>query len=168
MQFLSGIAALLLLCGCGYTFGSLSHPQLKTVAVAPVVNDTTAYNASVILQGLLSERFTTDGSMKLTGLKSADCIVYARVTDVSYKALDYGTAFDGEDTFLANKWQCNADVEFSVILPGRGKPLIANKKVTGTTKFLNGPNMETSRNNALNQALFDAAKTIVSNITEGW
>ena len=167
-QFTAALAALLLSCGCGYTCGSIAHPQLKTVAVAPVINDTTSYNSSAILRGLLAERFTTDGSMQLKTIETADCIVYARITDIRYVAIDYGTASDGDDTFLANEWKCEADVEFSVVLPGRGKPLISNRKVTGKTKFLNGPDMENSRNNALRQALFAATKTIVSNITEGW
>ena len=168
LQLLAAVSAMLLCCGCGYTCGSLGHPQLKSVAVAPVINDTSSYNSSVILQGLLSERFTTDGTMKLKSMGNADCIVYSKITDVRYRALDYGTASDGEDTFLANEWQCEVDVEYSVVLPGRGKPLIANQKATGKTRFLNGPDMETSRNNALRQALFAATKSIVSNITEGW
>ncbi len=167
-QFYAAIAAMIFCCGCGYTCGSIAHPQLKTVAVAPVINDTTSYNSSAILRGLLSERFTTDGSMQLKTMETADCIVYAKITDVRYQAIDYGVASNGDDTYLANEWRCEADVEFSVVLPGRGKPLIANRKVTGKTKFINGPDMETSRNNALRQALFSATKTIVSSITEGW
>ena len=84
-----------------------------------------------------------------------------------YLALDYAT-INGEDSFLANEWKCTVTVQYSVILPGRGKPLISNHAVSGTSKFLNGPDMETSRQNALRQSCFDAAKTIVAELTEGW
>lgn len=154
--------------GCGYTFGSLAHPQIKSVAVAPVVNDTLAYNAAAVLRGLLNERFNTDGSLKLKSLSTADCIVYARITDVSYKALSYGTTHDGDDTFLANEWRCSVSVEYSVILPGRAKPLISNAAASGTSDFITGPDLESSRRNAMRQACFAAAKNIVSGVTEGW
>ncbi|MBE6358075.1 MAG: hypothetical protein E7057_02375 [Lentisphaerae bacterium] len=161
-------AVCVLMCGCGYTVGSLGHPQLESVAVAPVTNDTLAYNAAATLRGLLCERVTTDGTMKLKSLESADCIIYAKVKKVSYNALNYGTLPNGDDTILANEWNCKVEVVFSLIMPGRGKPLFAERTVSGSSKFINGPNMETSRENALRQALFDAAKTVVSNITEGW
>ena len=154
--------------GCGYKFGSLSHPQLDSVAVAPVANDTLAYNASAVLRGALCERFTTDGSLKLKSMQNADCIVYAKITDVSYQAIGYGKDPYGDDTFLANEWRCRITVEYSVVIPGRAKPLVSNRKAVGTTEFLNGPDMETSRNSALRQACFAASKTIISNITEGW
>ncbi|MBE6376856.1 MAG: hypothetical protein IKD23_03255 [Lentisphaeria bacterium] len=160
-------AAALFASGCAYRFGSLSHPQLQSVAVAPVINDTLAYNASALLRGLLNECIVTDGAMKLESMKQADCIIYAKITKVDYLALDYAT-INGEDSFLANEWKCTVTVQYSVILPGRGKPLISNHAVSGTSKFLNGPDMETSRQNALRQSCFDAAKTIVAELTEGW
>ncbi|MBE6364249.1 MAG: hypothetical protein E7053_00695 [Lentisphaerae bacterium] len=165
---LASVSTLLIFTGCGYKFGSLNHPQLQSIAVAPVTNETLAYNASAVLRGLLCERFTTDGSMKLESDEAADCILYARVTEVTYQALDYGTAPDGDDSFLANEWRCKVTVEYSVILPGRGKPLIHNRVATGNADFITGPDLETSRRNAMRQALFAATKSIVSNITEGW
>ena len=59
----------LLLGGCGYQVGSLMHPQVKTVAVAPVVNETVAYNVAAEMRGLLCECFITDGSLKLVDEK---------------------------------------------------------------------------------------------------
>ncbi|MBR7131286.1 MAG: hypothetical protein IKC82_04785 [Lentisphaeria bacterium] len=154
--------------GCGYKFGSLAHPQLESVAVAPVINDTLAYNASTILRGVLTERFTVDGSLKLVSMHSADCIIYARITDVAYKPIGYGSDPNGDDTFLANEWNCKVTVEFSAVIPGRGKPLIKNQQTTGSASFFNGPDMETSRHSAMRQAFLTAAKNIVSRVTEGW
>jgi hypothetical protein len=161
-------AAIMLFCGCGYKFGSLSHPQLETISVAPVVNETTSYNASAILRGMLCERITTDGSMELESTKKSDCILYARITDEQYKAVDYPTAPYGGDAFLANEWKCTVTVEYSLILPGRGKPLIKNRKATGSSEFITGPDLETSRMSSMRQAFFAAAKDIVSAVTEGW
>lgn len=83
---LAALAAfLLVVCGgCGYRVGSLMHPQIKTVAVAPVQNETVEYNLTAQVRNLLCERFMVDGSLKLVDEKEADCIVYARVTDVRF------------------------------------------------------------------------------------
>lgn len=160
--------AAFLLTGCGYKFGSLSHPQLQSIAIAPVTNDTLAYNAAAVLRGMLSERVTTDGSLKLKSKGKADCVLYAKITDVKYSALDFGTTALGDDTYLANEWRCTVTVEFSVVIPGRGAPLISNRTVTGTSDFITGPDLETSRQSGMRQAFFDASKKIVSNVVEGW
>ena len=47
----------MLFSGCGYKIGNMGHPQLKSVAIAPVVNDTLAYNAAANMRGQLAECF---------------------------------------------------------------------------------------------------------------
>ena len=68
---LAALAAfLLVVCGgCGYRVGSLMHPQIKTVAVAPVQNETVEYNLTAQVRNLLCERFMVDGSLKLVDEK---------------------------------------------------------------------------------------------------
>lgn len=161
----------LLLCtiltaGCGYRIGYLGHPQLKTVAVAPVVNDTLAYNASAYMRGLLTESFQTDGTMKLVGMTTADCIVYVRITSIKISEVSWGSR--AEDDFIPNQWRVSMETEYSVVIPGRAEPLIKERKATGTAEFMSGPDIEISRNYAMKQAAFVAAKSIVSQITEAW
>ena len=155
-----------LLSGCGYRIGNMGHPQLKSVAIAPVINDTLAYNAAANMRGQLAERFQVDGTMKLTGMNQADCIVYARITDIKLREIDSSTRFD--DDFLPNQWSVNIAVEFSVIIPGRAKPLIDKRKASGYAEFMSGPDIEISRSYAIKQACFSAAKNLVSQVTESW
>ena len=156
----------LLLSGCGYRIGNMGHPQLKSVAIAPVVNDTLAYNASANMRAQLAERFQVDGTMKLTGMSQADCIVYARITDVKLSELEASTR--AEDDFLPNQWAVDLSVEFSVLIPGQAKPLIDKRKAKGRVEFMSGPDIEISRNYAIQQACFSAAKDLVSQVTEAW
>ena len=170
-KIISSIPAALLmlfLSGCGYTFGSLAHPQLETIAVAPVINDTIYYNASAMLRGFLSERITVDGSLKLKNAHKADCIIYARVSEVNYIATDTKTLPDGTNAFLPSEWKCVVKVQYSVVIPGRAKPLISNASVSGSAMFTSGPDLETSRQNGMKMALFAAAKNVVSGVVEGW
>ncbi|MBE6398976.1 MAG: hypothetical protein E7041_02410 [Lentisphaerae bacterium] len=166
---ISSVAALIaavVLGGCGYSVGPIGHPQLKTVAVAPVANETLSYNAAAQMRNLLSECFTTDGTMKLVSATQADCIVYASVKEVTISEVSWSS--NDDDDYQPNEWRCRVKVNYSVIIPGRGKPLIKERSVTGSAEFVTGPDLESSRLNGMRQAMFDASKTIVSNITEAW
>ena len=158
-------AVALLVGGCGYDLGPIGHPQLKTVAVAPVINETLSYNAAAQMRALICERFTTDGTMKLVSLSEADCIVYARVTKVNLSGSNWSS---NNEQYQANEWNCSVEVKYSVILPGRGKPLIADAGTSGSSTFSAGPDIEGSRINGVRQAMYDAAKTIVATVTEAW
>ncbi|WP_294478878.1 LPS assembly lipoprotein LptE [uncultured Victivallis sp.] len=169
---LAAVAAAMLFCGgCGYRIGSLVHPQLKTVAVAPVQNETLEYNLTAQVRNLLCERFMTDGSLKLVDEKEADCIVYARIVDAKYAEVSWAEstrAEDGEDILLPNEWSVTLVIEYTVIIPGRVQPLVSARRVSGTANFQTGPDQLTGRMNGVRQAAYAAAKQVVASFTEGW
>ena len=51
---------------CGYQVGSMMHPQIQSIAVADVKNDTKEPYVSSVMRGNLAEQFQVDGSLKLT------------------------------------------------------------------------------------------------------
>ena len=169
---LAAVAAAMLFCGgCGYRIGSLVHPQLKTVAVAPVQNETLEYNLTAQVRNLLCERFMTDGSLKLVDETEADCIVYARIVDAKYAEVSWAEstrAEDGEDILLPNEWSVTLVIEYTVIIPGRVQPLVSARRVSGTANFQTGPDQLTGRMNGVRQAAYAAAKQVVASFTEGW
>jgi outer membrane lipopolysaccharide assembly protein LptE/RlpB len=161
------ILTLLLLPGCGYHMGSLMHPQIKTIAVAPVKNKTMGYHLAADMRGLLCERFMVDGSLKVKSMKTADCIIYAKVTAVQFSEAGDVTRDEG-DNYHANEWSVTISVEFTVIIPGRKKPLISSRVVTGTANFQGFGDIETGRSEGIKQACYDAATRVVEYTTEGW
>ena len=165
LRFAAAALLALIGAGCGYSCGPLGHPQLKTVAVAPVANETLSYNAAAQMRNLLCECFTTDGTLKLVSLHTADCIVYAKVSGVSITESSWSS---DSDNFQPNEWNCKVTIKYSVVLPGRGKPLISEKTATGSALFTSGPDLEASRVNGQRQAMYDAARNIVADITEAW
>ena len=154
--------------GCGYTFSSLGHPQINSVAIAPVTNETLTYNAASVLRNQLCERFMVDSHLKLTNKSKADCIVYARVTQVKMIDEDYESIARNDDDFIPSEWRMLVAVQYSVIIPGRAKPLISNRSVVGETTILNDPDLEIVKRNGLKQALNEAAKKIVAEFSENW
>ncbi len=154
--------------GCGYRVGSLMHPQIQTVAVAPVTNETLAYNVASQVRGLLCEAFMVDGSLKLVDEKSADCIVYARVTQITFSESSWSSSDDDDDLFTPNEWNCNLTIEYTVIIPGRATPLVSARTATGSVIFQGGADLEIGRLNGIRQAAYMAAKNVVSGVTEAW
>ena len=159
-------AVLLLAPGCGYRIGFTGHPQISSVAVAPVVNETLFYNAAGMLRSHLCERITTDGTYELRRESDADCVIHARVLNLKFSQLSWSAKED--EKYFPEYYQVTAKVEFSVILPGRVKPLIGPRNVTATAMFDHIIDLETARRNGVKQALWQAAKKVVDGVTESW
>ncbi len=160
--------ALLLIAGCGYRIGSLMHPQINSIAIAPVTNETVAYNLGPQVRGLLCEVFQQDGSLALRRESSADCILYARVTGVSFRKSSWSNSNNDENKYVPVEWSVSIDIEYSVVIPGELKPLVAKTKTSGSATFMTGADMEAGRMSGVRQAALMAAKKIVSEVTEAW
>lgn len=160
-------ALLMLFSGCGYQVGNLMHPQLKTVAIAPIANETLAYNLAPQLRNLLIECFQTDGSLKVVSEDQADCIVYAKVTNIKFGEMAWSSR-GKDDDFMPNQWRVSITVKMAVMVPGRATPLLSEREITGSSQFSGSPDLETSRTYAVRQAGYEAAKKMVTRLTEAW
>jgi len=163
----AAVALMLFVPGCGYSVGSLMHPQVKSIAIAPVTNETLAYNVGPQVRALLCETFQQDGSLQLKRESNADCILYGRVTSISFTQMAWSNNNIDED-YLPTEWQVNLSIEYSVVIPGELKPLISKRTTSGSARFMTGADMEAGRMNGIRQAAYAAAKKIVSEVTEGW
>jgi len=152
--------------GCGYRIGTLGHPQVKSIAVATVTNETTSYNTAAQARNILCESIVADGTLKLTHFSTADCILYAKVKSISFSEVSWSKREKNEN-FVPNQWKVVIDMDYSVILPGQAQPL-SSGSVQGSAQFTTGPDMEIGRLSGIRQALLAASKDIVIAITEGW
>lgn len=160
-------AALLVLSGCGYHFGHIMHPQVKSIAVAPVTNETLAYNVSAYLRNKLTEAFMRDGGLEVKSLREADCIIYARVTDIQYRETT-PASYDNEITYRPMEWRIWMTVEFTVIIPGNKEPLIKLQKVSADTLFQVQADFYVNRQRGIEQCSWHVARLIVQQVTEAW
>ena len=171
MKLLSSLllfSILILAGGCGYKIGFTGHPQIKSVAVAPVVNETLLYNASGTLRALLCERIMNDGTYKLLRESNADCIIHTKVLKASFSEISWDSDDDDNSEFLPEHYKVKVDLEFSVIMPGKVQPVIGPGKITGEAMFDNMIDLETARHQGVKQALWDGSKKIVDALTESW
>ena len=153
--------------GCGYHMGSLMHPQIKTVAIAPITNETLEPFVSADLRGALCEQFQFDGSLQVKSLKEADCIVYGRITEVETISTADDT-FDDKQTFRAAEWEVQVTFEYQVLIPGKARPLISKRRVQGSAKYQIFVDQATTRRRGVQQACQNAAREAVIYTTEAW
>lgn len=163
------LLSLFAVSGCGYRIGFVGHPQISSLGVAPVANETLLYNAAGTLRALLCERIMNDGTYKLKGENEADSVVHARVLEAKFSEISWSSSnTDDTGDFFPEYYKVTVTVEYSVILPGRLTPLIGPAKVTGEAMFDHVIDLETARRNGIKQALWDATKKIIDGCTEAW
>ena len=155
------------LSGCGYHVGSITHPQIKTVAIADVKNETYEVLASAVLRNLLAERFQFDNSLKLTSMEKADCIVYTRVIGVRNSSITWHTT-DKVESYRSNEYSLDVRVEFTVLRPGYGQPLVRRRFANASSTYLFSHDPAIGRASALKQCMLRIANQIVSATTEAW
>ena len=119
-------AAAFFLGGCGYRIGFTGHPQINSVAVAPVTNETLLFNAAGTLRSLLCERIMNDGTYKLRREADADCIIHARVVKADFSEISWSSDEDITGEYFPEYYKVKVEIEYSLILPGRVKPLVGS------------------------------------------
>ena len=161
------VMMLLPVSGCGYHLGSITHPQIKTVAIADVKNETYEVLASALLRNLLAERFQFDNSLKLTSLERADCIVYARIVSVQNSNISWRSNSKVE-SYRANEYALQVRVEYTVLRPGYAQPLVRRSFANSYSTYLFAHDPAIGRVSALKQCMLRIANQIVSATTEAW
>jgi len=168
-EWLLAVGVLLMLtAGCGMPhLGTFAHPQIKTIAIAPVTNETLTPYASAEMRGMLCEQFMFDGSFKVKDLKEADCILYCRITNVAITE-SMGAGYDDEKNYQAAEWRVEVTAEFTVIVPSRKEPLIPKRTVSGSALFqvYGDPNAQQRR--GIMMACRSAAEMMVEYTAEAW
>ena len=160
---------LFLASGCGYRIGarSMMHPQIKSIYIAEVKNDTLEMLAASIMRQQLAERFQFDGALKLKNSGESDCVMYAKVTKVANQTI----RSDSRDNYLTYRpavFRLTVTVQYKVVIPGSGELLVPERSVDGYAEYQILADPAISRLNALKQACYNAARLAVEYTTEAW
>ncbi len=157
----------IILTSCGYHLGPIMHPQVKTIAIAPVENDSIEPEVSAHLRQSLAEQFELDGALKVKSLSEADCVLYARVTKVANTGTSTDS-YDGNQTYTPAEFSLSITVEYTVIIPGRTEPLIELREISGSAKYQVLADSNIARRRGVQQACRDAAEQAVVYVVEAW
>lgn len=147
--------------------GGIGNPQIETIAIAPIKNNTYYPNVSEYMRQALSEAFQVDGSYKIRNVYNADCILYGRITDIKIAAADIRSANTGT-TFMTQEYNMTINFEFTVVIPGQTTPLINTTEVSGSAEYQVPVDQFTSQQEGVQQSAWRAAVKVVRNCTESW
>ncbi|MFZ2653685.1 MAG: hypothetical protein WAX69_02100 [Victivallales bacterium] len=165
------VLAYALLClvpaGCGYHMGSVMHPQVKTIAIAPLKNDTIESMATQYMRQALSEQFDIDRSLKVKPMEEADCIIYGRIVEVKTTSIALDST-NNEQSYTPAEFHLQVKFEFVVIVPGREKALINNREVVGEATYQVTADLNIARRRGVQQACRSAAQKAVVYTVEAW
>lgn len=161
------LAATLFTSCAGYQLGGVKPPSLakvKNIAVPMFKNDTQHPRAEAIATSAVASAFTQDGTYRLTNEEKADAVLEGRITRIDY-ALIRATRLD---TLRPEELQNT--VTFAWILKDARDPrkVLASGSSVGTSRFFVDTNLQTSRNNALPDAMERAGESLVSKLSNGF
>ncbi|MBO7089425.1 MAG: hypothetical protein J6W70_05925 [Lentisphaeria bacterium] len=153
---------------CGYYhMGSMMHPQIKTIAISTIRNDTKEPLLTELARTQIAARFQSDNSLKLVSKEEADCILYVRLVNVTSSMLRYNPGYE-EDEYRPAEFHVNLSAEMEVLIPGRSEPLIRKRSVSGSANYQYNVDPQVGRYYGLRQACYDLGGEIVEYTTEAW
>jgi len=156
----------LLLSSC-YHMGSMMHPQIKTIAISAIRNDTREPLLTELARTQIAARFQSDNSLKLVSKEEADCILYVRLIRVETSMRRYNPGYE-EDEYRPAEFRLSLSAEMEVLIPGRSEPLIPKRTVSGSANYQYNVDPQVGRYYGMRQACFDLGGEIVQYTTEAW
>ena len=153
---------------CGYYhMGSMMHPQIKTIAISTIRNDTREPLLTELARTHIAARFQSDNSLKLVSKEEADCILYVRLVDVTTSVSRYNPGYE-EDEYRPAEFHLTINAEMEVLIPGRSEPLIRKRTVTGSANYQYNVDPQVGKYYGMRLASFDLGGEIVQYTTEAW
>ena len=169
------LAVCLLVLGCAlsgvscgyYHMGSMMHPQIKTIAISTIRNDTREPLLTELARTQIAARFQTDNSLKLVSKEEADCILYVRLVSVTTSVSRYNPGYE-EDEYRPAEFHLTLNAEMEVLIPGRSEPLIRKRTVSGSANYQYNVDPQVGKYYGMRLACFDLGGEIVQYTTEAW
>ena len=153
---------------CGYYhMGSMMHPQIKTIAISAIRNDTREPLLTELARTQIAARFQSDNSLKLVSKEEADCILYVRLVKVTTSMSRYNPGYE-EDEYRPAEFRLNLTAEMEVLIPGRSDPLIPKRSISAGANYQYNVDPQVGKYYGLRQACFNLGGEIVEYTTEAW
>lgn len=158
---------ILLSAACGYNMGPIANPQIKSIALAPIKNESVMPNVSEFMRSAIAEAFQVDGAYKVRSAYDADCILYGKVLNVKVTSVDVKSATDGV-IFQTRQFNMAIQFQYTVVIPGQATALVPTTTITGSAQYQVPVDQFIARQNGIKQAAWNAANQVVWGCTESW
>lgn len=153
------------LTGCaGYRLGSMLPPEVKTVFVEVVQNETTEPNIEFDVTQAIISRFQRDGSLKIASRDNADSVL--RVTLTEYRLAP--AVYEKDRRTAAEEYRVTIVSRILLTRTGTEEVLVEHPRVMGDTVFPLTGDLSSSKRLALPLVATDLAQDIVEKIVDYW
>lgn len=166
-HFLVFLIALGLASCAGYQLGGTKPAVLRdvrTIAVPMFANDTLHPRAEAIATSAAADAFVQDGTYRLANPENADAILSGTVAGIDYTQLRVTRL----DTLRPEELQNSVTLNWTLRDASDPTRVLATGSSVGSSRFFVDSNLQTSRNNALPDALQRASESMVSRLANGF
>ncbi len=163
-----------LLCSCAYHLGNpVRNDEMKTLAIAEVLNQTPESSLTALFKNALAERIANEPGLRLASAKSGE----AAQLKLLIKALDNSSLaraklreeedidYEG-DAYQTVLYRISARVSYEVFSPLTPGKLLRSGEVTGQADLPKLHDREVALRAALRQLAIDLARDLVVEISE--
>lgn len=151
----------------GYQLGGAKPAVLRdvrNVSVPMFHNDTLHPRAEALATSAAADALVLDGTYQLTDIDQADAVLVGTVHSIKYTPLRSTRL----DTLRPEELQSLVTINWTLKDAKNPLKVLASGTSSGTTRFFVDSNLQTSRNNALPDALQRASQSMVSRIANGF
>ena len=167
LAFLLPAIALVATSCTGYQLGGAKPAVLKDVKninVPMFHNDTLHPRAEALATSAAADAIVQDGTYRITSLDKADAVLEGTVHTVDYMAIRTTRL----DTLRPEELQNTVTLNWKLKDARDPTKTLASGISTGTSRFFVDSNLQTSRTNALPDALQRATESMVSKLANGF
>jgi hypothetical protein len=169
--FLASLVAVVGFAACGYHHESLAHPQIRSVAIGAIDNDSEDPRLAILMNEALKEAVMHDGSFRLVAVEDADVIITGRFGEIKQQGIgfrrgDKATDKDSSDTYRNDSYRSNLNFDYK--LQTRKELLIKQTSRSESAEFVESLDFQTDRREALKVACRRLAGKVVVSLSEGW
>lgn len=162
------LPALLALASCaGYQLGGAKPAVLRDVrniSIPMFHNDTLHPRAEALATSAAADAFVLDGTYRISTFEKADAVLEGTVHRIDYSPLR-GTRLD---TMRPEELENTVVLVWKLTDARDRTKVLASGSSTGTSRFFVNSNLQTSRTNALPDALGRASEAMVSRMANGF
>lgn len=167
MRSLLLLSALAFTSCAGYQLGGAKPAVLRdvhNVSVPMFHNDTLHPRAEALATSAAVEAIVSDGTYRITSDSKADAVLEGTLHEIQYTPLRSTRL----DTLRPEELQNTVVLNWKLTDARTPGKVLASGSSVGTSRFFVDSNLQTSRNNALPDALQRASEAMVSRLSNGF
>ncbi|GAA5127603.1 hypothetical protein JIN84_08455 [Luteolibacter yonseiensis] len=168
MKFAALLAPVFLLASCaGYQLGNTkpaSLAKVKSIAVPMFSNSTLHPRAEALATSAVANAFVQDGTYRIGKSDHADAVLEGTLSSIDYSTIR-GSRLD---TMLPEELENTVTIKWKLLDARDRTKVLASGSSKGSSQLFVSSNLQTSRNNALPEALERAGEALVSRLANGY